>query len=786
MPTLGTLKLSVRELVEFSLLSGDISSSFSSYQQAADGSRIHRLLQKKTDDSYTPEVFMTHSLIHKNFLFIVSGRADGVINLHNNYTIDEIKTIGHDLPVNADDAPFVHWAQAICYGYFLSQEKELPKINLQLTYYQRETKEVRRFRKEYTIDVLKQHFCRFLDTYVLWADMQNTWVNQRNASIQALPFPFDDFRPGQRRLSVSVYKIILNHRRLFCQAPTGIGKTISTLFPGIKALGEGQIEKIFYFTAKTITRQAALNAIQQMQNSGLKIKTLVLTAKDKICFLPERDCNPENCVYARGYYDRQKDALFSMLQHYDLFTREIIESAAKAWKLCPFELSLDLSTWCDVIIGDYNYLFDPIASLGVYFAENENAFLFLIDEAHNLVDRSRSMFSAELSKSDFLHLKRELGKTAPGLTKITQKINALFIDYRKTCVKESFRFSKTSLKDLNEELLIFSFTCEHWLEKNPESPHHALVLDLYFKTRFYLKISEYYNEGYTTFIKTHGSEVIIKQHCLDPSPLLNATMKLGASTILFSGTLTPMNYFIDILGGGENTNALSLPSPFINDNLGLYIASEISTRYRHREDSILPIVEMIHTFIQGKTGNYIVYFPSYAYMENVFSQFIKSYPEIKTISQIREMDEVSRETFLNAFEIQSDAIFLGFCVLGGIYSEGIDLVGDRLIGTIIVGVGLPMLNTESEILKEYYEEKQGSGYAFAYQYPGMNKVLQGVGRVIRSETDKGVALLIDNRFTQWQYRQLFPDHWQHYQIVKSSLSLKEKLEIFWKDSKDVL
>lgn len=774
------LKLSVRELVEFTLSSGSISSGFLGYDRAMEGSRIHRLLQKKADKNYVPEVFLSHTLLYKNFTFTISGRADGVITNENSITIDEIKSTSGDLPGDAKSSPEVHWAQAMCYGYFYSYQKDLETITIQLTYYQRDSKEIRRFNKLFTFVELKQYFCNLLDIYVIWAQMQNDWIRLRNDSIHSLSFPFLNYRPGQRQMAVAIYKTIINNRRLFCEAPTGIGKTISSLFPGIKSMGEGVVEKIFYLTAKTITRQVAMDTLLLLKKHGLNIKTVVLTAKDKICFLEKRDCNPVTCPYAAGYYDRLKNGLYSLLTHYEFFSREVIEAGAMAWKLCPFELSLDLSLWCDIIVGDYNYLFDPVVSLQRYFAENENRFLFLIDEAHNLVDRSRQMFSGEILKSDFLLLKRALGNSSSGLSKITKKINDFMITLRKSCAPENHRISVKPIKELNELLLVFSFTCETWLKKNPES--QSLVLDLYFNIKTYLRISELYDEGYITLIKTFSSEVMVKQLCLDPASGLDQGMKLGKSSILFSGTLSPLPYFVDVLGGAENTSAITLPSPFMEEKLGVFIAPKISTRYLDRENSIPKIVEMIFTFIQGKVGNYMIYFPSYQYMEDISHAFLLTHPNIPLCVQSRDMDEAAREEFLDSFKLQDQTTFLGFCVLGGIYSEGIDLVGDRLIGTVIVGVGLPRLNLETNILRDYYDTKQGAGYSFAYQYPGMNKVLQAVGRVIRSDSDWGVTLLIDTRFNEWQYRKLFPKHWQHYKIINNPKELSVSIETFWKTS----
>ena len=778
------VELSVRELVEFIMRSGSIDSRFGGFDRAAEGARIHRKLQKEAGEHYRSEVTLAETTDIKGFTFKIQGLADGIFEEDGITVIDEIKTITRSLEDMDEDSRPVHWAQAKCYGYIYGSQHGLDFIDIQLTYYQVDTKEIRRFRKSFSVIELENFYLALLNAYIRWAEMQRQWVEKRNHTIRTLDFPYKTYRKGQREMAVAVFNTIKKSGKLFCQAPTGIGKTLSTLFPSVKALGSGMAEKLFYLTAKTITRQVAVDAFALMKEKGLELRTVTLTAKDKICFLGERSCNPDDCPYADGYFDRVSDVLYEVLQKETVFSRENIEAIALENNLCPFEFSLDLTLWCDAIICDYNYLFDPLVALKRFFMDEKGDYVFLVDEAHNLVDRAREMYSAALRKSDFLNLKRQLTKTDKRLMEPLNKVNQAMIDLRKSCPDSRSRISREELGDFNELLGFFCFACEDWQKKHPDHPSAEAVLELYFQARTYLRIAEFYDEHYITTIHTYGSEVIVKQVCLDPALLLRARLACGRASVLFSATLTPLEYFIAVLGGEEETPRYELPSPFDPSKLGILLADTISTRYVDREESYAPIAEMIAAFAAGKKGNYMVYFPSYAYLNAVCEIFGERFPDIKTMIQERDMDEAAREAFLAAFDAENPETLIGFCVMGGIYSEGIDLKGDRLIGTVIVGVGLPQIGDERNIIRNYYDDKQGSGFAYAYQFPGMNKVLQAVGRVIRDEADRGMVLFIDNRFSSSSYRRLFPPHLSHYIKVRSVQDIGRETREFWDETKD--
>lgn len=779
------VKLSVRQLVEFVMRGGSIDNRFGGVDRALEGSRIHRKLQKEAGESYRPEVFLSHTCVLQDITFTVEGRADGIYSQEDGEVIDEIKTTAAPYDQLTEDFNRLHWAQAMCYGYIYCLQNGLAGITVRLTYYQVEEDRVKRFFRHFDFSALQDHFKGLLQGYLKWAQFVCVWKEQRNQAVRAMPFPFGNYRPGQRELAVAVYRTICRGAKLYCQAPTGIGKTMSTLFPSVKAVGEEKAEKLFYLTAKTITRQAAQEAFRQMRARGLRFKSVTLTAKDKVCFLPQRECNPEACPYADGYYDRVNDVVYKMLQQEDCFDRACIERYAEEHQLCPFELSLDLTLWCDGIICDYNYLFDPNVYLRRFFADRRGEYVFLVDEAHNLVDRAREMYSAQLSKADFLAAKKEVGKSGGLLYRALGQMNRQLLALRKEVqqqAEDGWLVRKDALDQFNAEVGRFAASCEEWLGEHRGASVPDTVLELYFSALGYLKIAELYDERYVTCLRAQGSELSVRQYCLDPSFLLQEAMKRGKATILFSATLAPLDYFTDILGGDENSKKYALGSPFSQDNLLLLVADRISTRYKQREESKLPISQMIYEVVAGRKGNYMVYFPSYQYMRETYEVFCEQYPQVQTVQQTAHMSEEEREEFLARFDADNAESLVGFCVMGGIFSEGIDLKGDRLIGTVVVGVGLPQISRELDVIRTYFDQNNGMGFEYAYQFPGMNKVLQAAGRVIRGESDRGVVLLIDDRFTAPRYRALFPAHWSHYRRVSSSNELKRLVCAFWRDA----
>ncbi|MHC1684132.1 MAG: ATP-dependent DNA helicase [Clostridiaceae bacterium] len=771
------VKISVRNLVELILRSGDIDNRFVGGSRALEGTIAHQKVQGSYKENYKAEVSLKHSYVYNDINFLVEGRADGILTEGENIIIDEIKSTTKDLTFLEEDYNHVHWAQAKCYGHFYCNDNDIDKIIIQLTYYNIENEEIKIFRKNFSREELKIFFEDIIEKYYKYADFSIKWQQKRNISISEMNFPFDKYRKGQRELAVRVYKSIIDSKKCFAQAPTGTGKTISTLFPAIKAMGEGHTCQIFYLTAKAIAREVAEKSIKLLRNQGLLFKSVTLTAKDKVCFKDKAKCNPDYCEYAKGYYDKINDVLFDLLSNEDEFTREVIEKYSIKNKICPFELSLDLTIYADAIICDYNYLFDPRVSLKRFF-ENNGEYTFLIDEAHNLVDRGRDMYSMTLFKKNILELKKQFKNKDKKVYRLLDKLNSFMINIRKDCEEKGYYITKEEPKELYSLLRVFLEVAEEHIKENPLDENEELM-QLYFDAHSFLKIGELYDERFITFCEKDSDDVFIKLFCLDPSHLLKEMMKKGKSSVVFSATLLPMDYFKELLGGNEEDYYAKLSSPFDKNNRNIFIASNISTKYVNRQKSVGKIVDYIKCFVDNKLGNYIIFFPSYKYMEEVYDEYIKVNPLDKTVVQSNTMNEEEKEEFLNMFKEAPKHTHIAFCVLGGHFSEGIDLIEDRLIGVGVVGVGLPQVGIERDIIKEYFDEKEGLGFQYAYVYPGIIKVFQAVGRCIRTENDRGAILLMDERFVTKNYENLYPSDWFPNRKVRSLGELNEALKVFW-------
>lgn len=781
METKDKIKVSVRNLVEFVLMHGDIVSGFTGSSRNTEAIKAHQIIQKAYGKGYSKEVSLTYSVENEDLTLEISGRIDGLYVGEDGVIVDEIKTTTMDLELLEEDRNILHWAQAKCYAFIYCMQNNLQHISVQLTYYNLDTRDTRKFLKELALEELQSFFSDLVEGYFHWARIIISWNERRNESIEDLKFPFPTYRKGQRELAVAVYKTVKESSKLFAQAPTGIGKTMATIFPAVKALGEGHVEKIFYLTAKTITRTIAEKAFTSLKEDGLKIKALTLTAKEKICFQEKTECNPDKCPYAKGHFDRVKAALEDTFKE-DFFTREIVEQYSRKHNICPFEFSLELSNWADCVICDYNYVFDPSASLKRFFMEGGGDFAFLIDEAHNLVDRGREMFSAQLNKKPILDLKKATKGASPKLTKILNKLNAAFIDYRKKCEDEENQtcVQKEAPKEIYSALTEFLSIAEKYLLEHKEAPFNEELLELYFDVYGFLRTAEYYDERFVTYIEKPVNDVVLKMYCLDPSYLLSECMKKGKSTVLFSATLSPMEYFIQVLGGNEESYRIRLASPFPRENLCLMVEDSISTKYKNREYTYDRITETIAKAVDYKKGNYLVFFPSYSYMNEVYNRFTALKSDVEVLIQNSGMTEEEREQFLETFSEENEKTLVAFAVMGGIFGEGIDLTGDRLSGAIIVGVGLPQVCLERDIIRDYFNDTKGTGFEFAYIYPGMNKVMQAVGRVIRTEEDRGMVMLIDERFSDNTYRRLFPPEWQPVRIGRDLNKMKYTLEEFWR------
>ena len=772
------IKISIRNLVEFIMRHGSIDNRYTSSIKAIEGIRGHQRVQKSYGDNYTAEVPLKYTLTYEDLEIMVEGRADGILIEDEKTIIDEIKTTTKDLLLIDENTNPLHWAQAKCYGYIYSMQNELDNIDIQITYYNIDTKSTRILRQSYTLKELEEFFFWLIDEYKAWAQLENDWVNKRNESIKKLKFPFKNYRPGQRELAVRVYKSITDSKKCFAQAPTGTGKTISTLFPAIKAMGEDKTSKIFYLTAKTITREVAQNTISLMRKKDLKLKAVTITAKEKICKMDEVNCNPEYCPYANGYFDRINNSLKDILAKYNDYSKDNIEKISEEYMLCPFELSLDLTNLSDVIICDYNYVFDPRVYLKRFFDTKTTDYTFLIDEAHNLVDRAREMYSATLNEEKFVKVKKLISKKDKRITKVIKEIQSYFEDKLDdlTTVDENDLVESEAPLELCEILSSFiKFVDEYLARTNEENEE---LMDLYFDVYSFLSISDFYDKNYTTIYTKTFNGINIKIYCVNPQKVIEEKMKKAKSNIIFSATLIPMDYFMKMYSYDEEDFIINLKSPFDVKNRLLMIGDNVATTYNKRFETSCDIASYIANCVQAKKGNYMVFFPSYKYMELVFEKMKENYPDINTSIQESNMSEEEKEEFLSMFDEDNKETHVGFCVLGGHFSEGIDLTNDKLIGVIIVGVGMPQIGIERDIIKDHMKDSN-KGFDYACVYPGMIKVLQAAGRCIRTDDDKGVILLLDKRYSQRIYQSLFPYEWYPNFRVRKSDDVKTLCEKFW-------
>ena len=774
------IRISVRSLVEFILREGDIDNRVSGSMEKDAmllGGKIHRKIQSRMGTNYTAEVPLKIQMPCDGFVLQIEGRADGVLKDDGKVLIDEIKGILRSLEHLEVPVP-VHLAQAKCYAYIYAVQNSLKCIDVQMTYCQMETEEIRRFCQEFEFQELQTWFQDLVTQYEKWAKFEIEWRNVRNDSIRQIEFPFP-YREGQRDLVASVYRTILRKKKLFIQAPTGVGKTMATVFPAVRAMGEGLGEKIFYLTAKTIMRTVAEQAFSLLKEKGLLYKTITLTAKEKICFCEEAECNPDACPYAKGHFDRVNDAVFDLITHSGDWSREVLEEQAKKYMVCPFEMSLDVSNWADAVICDYNYVFDPQAHIKRFFSESgKEEYLFLIDEAHNLVERGREMYSASLYKEDLLEVRKLVKAEDPKLAKRLSECNQQFLELKREC--EHYQILK-SVSHIALKLMNVLSKLEDYLEECKDAEKKKRVLDFYFAVRSFLNIHDIMDENYVIFSEMmEDGRFQIKLFCVNPAVNLQNYLEQGNSTIFFSATLLPVHYYKKLLSVEKDDYAVYAHSSFPQENKFLFIGTDVSTRYTRRGESTYQrFARYIAVMAEQKKGNYMAFFPSYRFLEEVHTCFLECVDhEVDSICQVSYMDEEQREEFLEEFEREREKSLVAFCVMGGIFSEGIDLTEDKLIGAVIAGTGLPQVCTEREILKQYFNAADMDGFDYAYLYPGMNKVLQSAGRVIRTESDRGVILLLDDRFREMRYREVFPREWQQYQLG-SVKNLEQEIRTFW-------
>lgn len=780
------VRISVRNLVEFILRSGDLdnSSGTSGDKEAMlKGGRLHRKIQRSMKGDYQAEVSLKKESEYDDVVIQVEGRADGIFTEDGAVYIDEIKgTYGN---VQAMDMPIpVHRAQAMCYGLIWGEKERISEIHIQMTYAHLETEETRRFREDFSIEELKGWYQKLLDAYHKWIAYSLNWKKERNASMKDLQFPFP-YREGQRDIVSGVYHTVSSGKTLFVQAPTGVGKTMSAIFPSVRAIGEGKGETLFYLTAKTITGTVAQEAFHILREKGLKFKVTAITAKEKLCFQDSPECTPEKCPYAKGHFDRVNDAVYELWTTEEVYSREVIRAHAEKWQVCPFEMCLDLSIWVDGIICDYNYVFDPNVHLKRFFGENISGdHIFLIDEAHNLVERGREMYSAGISRQSLVALRKKIRKRFSKLARTLDKANRQMMELEENLAETGKGYQVLSNPGvLPITFLTISGELEEILEeKELEEELRREILEFYFIVRDFLNVSELVDENYVVYTENSAEEGFrLRLFCVNPAENLGEYLKKGKSAIFFSATMFPMLYYRELLTTDRDAYGIYVQSPFPKENRRILIGSDVSSRYTRRNRAeYRKIAGYIARCVWQRQGNYMAFFPSYRLMEDVLQVYEEEFSVdwVRCVCQTPDMTEQEREGFLEEFQ-EREGTLVGFCVLGGIFSEGVDLTGESLIGAVIVGTGLPQIGSQREILKEYYDKKNHCGFDYAYRYPGMNKVLQAAGRVIRTKEDKGVILLLDDRFWDRDYQEIFPREWQDRTGCRLD-TVEGAVETFWK------
>lgn len=780
------VRISVRNLVEFILRSGDLDNSRGSSgdkEAMLKGGRLHRKIQRSMKGNYQAEVSLKRESEYEDVIIQVEGRADGIFTEDGEFWIDEIKGTYGNLQAMEVPVP-VHRAQAMCYGWIYGEKEGLFQIGIQMTYSHLDTEDTRRFREIFSMEELKNWYQKLLDDYHKWISCSLSWKKERNASMKDLQFPFP-YREGQREIVSGVYHTVSSKKTLFVQAPTGVGKTMSAIFPSVRAIGEGKGETLFYLTAKTITGTVAWEAFHTLRENGLKFKVTAITAKEKLCFLDSPECTPEKCPYAKGHFDRVNDAVYELWTTEEVYSREVIRAHAEKWQVCPFEMCLDLSVWVDGVICDYNYAFDPNVHLKRFFGENISGdYIFLIDEAHNLVERGREMYSAEISRQTLFTLRKKIRKHFPKLARALDKASRQMLE-----LEEDLKASQNPYQVLSNPgvlpvtFLTISGELEEILEeKNLEEELRKEILEFYFVVRDFLNVSELVDENYVVYTECFGeNDFRLRLFCVNPAANLSEYLKKGRSAVFFSATLFPMLYYRELLTTETDAYGIYVQSPFSAKNRRILIGSDVSSRYTRRNHTeYRKIAEYISRCVWQRQGNYMVFFPSYRLMEDVYQVYEEEFSVdwVRCIRQNSDMTEREREEFLEEFQSREGTL-VGFCVLGGIFSEGVDLTGESLIGAIIVGTGLPQIGSEREILKEYYDRKKQSGFDYAYRYPGMNKVLQAAGRVIRTKEDRGVILLLDDRFLGRDYGEIFPREWKDRSSCRLN-TVEEAVSRFWR------
>ena len=774
------IELSVHELVDFVLKKGDIDSRSFNSMTMQEGTRIHNIYQSKQGSNYLKEYPLKGIFSYEDSLVYLSGRSDGII-LEEVPIIEEIKSTNCDLNSFFKENEEWHLGQAICYGYLYAIEKGLDKVKIRLTYISQVNNDILKKNYCYKTDELLTKIHQYFDVYFQFARIIETRKNRRNESLSVLRFPFSNAREGQMELIDFTKQAIESADSRFAEASTGIGKTMATIFSTLSYLKEDKLDKVFYLCPKNTNFDNAAKALEILNKEGYLLSYTEIRARSKMCpYKLEKACNPDDCPLTVGYYSKLKDVLKDCLVHENLLNSEIIDKYAKKYDVCPFELSLDFSVYTDFVVCDYNYAFHPISYLRRFFEVPDKTYRIfaLVDEAHNLIDRARDMFTVTFSEEDYKNLKKELkGYRNPEINKILRKINQ---DLR---LFKQFEFNDQPiiLEQLDSKFIqhITKLRSEiNVLETdNPKlklKKGKDFLIDLY----KFIVINDLLNDGFKIILDNKYDNLTIKLFCIDPSSFINKSLFHFLGTLFFSATLTPIDYFQKVNLNRDGFKTISLPSPFNPNNFFLIINDNISIKYKDRDKTLEEVAKEINIFVSKKVGNYLIFVPSFEYSRKIEKYFIN---DNRFVFQTATMTNKDKDDFLANFKENPQESRIGVCVISGSFAESIDLTGDRLIGVVIVGVGLPQVNFENNLVKDFYIQKEMNGYEFAYMNPGINKVLQALGRVIRTQNDKGSALIIDSRYAQSHYFSVLKDRYKNYTKIKDSNGLIKALNSFYKN-----
>ena len=745
------IRVAVRTLCHFAARSGDLDHRYTPSPSAIEGIQGHRAVAANRHGDYRTEVPLAGTC--KNLA--IAGRADGYDPRLNQ--LEEIKTCRGDVSRINPDQKQLHWAQLKVYGALMCRQHKLAAIRLSLVYFnvasERETAETVELPADDLWDFLED-LCR---AYGHWAEQEANHRRARDIALAALAFPFPEFRRGQRPMAESAYKAVMTGRPLFLEAPTGIGKTLGTLYPALLALPRRGLDRLYFLSARNTGRSLALAGFRQLlagQETGAPLRVLELSARQQVCVHPDRACHGESCPLARGFYDRLGDARQAAMDRGGVLDQEAVAEIAARFRICPYYLTQELARWCDAVVADVNYYFDQHAMLFALARENDWKVTLLVDEAHNLPDRARGMYSVSLSQGRLLALKKRVPP------ELKRPLAALARGWRELVKNhlaegESGRFSDTLPTELTGPLQrVVSAITDYLTDHEADSE----LQELMFEAMGFNRLAETFAAHSICEIRRPArGRASLAIHNLIPAEFLRPRFQACRGAVLFSATLTPAHFYRDLLGVPGEPVFQRVESPFQGSQLDLSLCAGISTRFRDRDRSIAPAADRISSRYRRRPANYLVYLSSFAYLDALYRTVAERAPGIPLCRQTPAMPEEERRQFLDGFREGGRQV--GFAVLGGVFSEGIDLPGNRLHGAFVLTLGLPPHDEFNEILRRRLEQRFGRGYEYTYLFPGLRKVVQAAGRVIRTPADRGFIELIDDRFNRAEVRRLLPAWW---------------------------